>query len=288
MVFTFNFHNTTILVCASLSILGCLVIIIFSLFFKKLRSYTFRLVTYLAIADLFASISKNQLGFIIPGYENSAWCLTQAILQNYSQMASLFITGIISFSLYEMIVNSNMSIAKNEKLFITGSFLLPIVLTPLPLITNSYGDSNGWCWVKYNELIDTFWMIFEFYGLLMAMILMNAYFYYRIYKRLAYDECLSLDREVVKKVMSRIKWYPLILMICFGPSLIHRIYYLIQPSENMWINLASASMCALYGFINAVVYGMTKKVRTVFKISLKNLFFPHKTIHSLSNTHSMV
>lgn len=284
MVLRFDAFYITLVVCACLSILGCLIIISFSLSFKKLRSYTFRLVTYLAVADLFASISKDYLGFIIPGYLNIGWCLTQALVQNYSQMASLFITGIISFSLYEMIVNNNTEISKNEKFFVIFSFVLPVILTPLPLITNSYGDSNGWCWIVYEKDIDTFWMIFEFHGQLVITILMNIFFYYKIYKRLSFDECLSQNSELVKKVMNRIKWYPIILMICFGPSLVHRIYYSIEKEDNMWVNLISASMGALYGFVNAIVYGMTTKVRIVIRTELRKLFSSNKDQRNSGST----
>ena len=280
MVLNYSQHDISILISASLSILGCLLIITSSLIFKKLQSYTFRLVTYLAIADLLASISNPQSGFILPGYKDRTWCIAQSLVQNYSQMASLIITGIISYSLYKMIVLNDLSITNKEKYFVSFSFLLPLVLTPLPLITGSYGESGGWCWILYSQPIDRFWMVIEFYGQLVLMLFLNIFFYTKIFKILKRDEAFSQNREMMHKVMNRIKWYPLILLICFGPSLVHRVYYEFHESHSEALNIVSGCMAAIYGFVNALVYGMTSKVRAVYKKAIGKLFTPSN--HSLS------
>jgi hypothetical protein len=72
--------------------------------------------------------------------------------------------------------------------------------------------------------------------------------------------------------MNRIKWYPIILLFCFGPSLIHRVYYLASSEDNRMLDLISGSLAALYGFINAVVYGMTSKVRAVYRKAIGKWF----------------
>lgn len=263
-----------ILVCAGLSTIGCLLIIISGLCLKKLRTYAFRLIIYLSIADLFASISKSYIGFILPGYSSSFWCYSQALIQNFSQLASLLITLLISASLYGMIVKENFQIKKHEKFLVFLCFLIPALATPLPLITKSYGDSNGWCWIGYKNAYDTFWMLFEFYAPLIGLLITNMYLYCRIYQKIWRDLDLDKNSKVVKKLLSRLKMYPVVLVICFGPSLVHRFYYLMNGSDSTVLNIISGCLSALYGLGNMIVYGFTGKVRKSLRSALTKFFQP--------------
>ena len=201
------------------------------------------------------------------------------------QLSSLMITGVISYSLYQIIVKSNFDVSTHEKLFISLCFIIPLILTPLPLITESYGDSNGWCWIIYHKEIDTIWMIIQFYGPLMGLLFINIYFYYKIYQKIWLDSMLREKMKLMKKLLKRLKMYPIVLIICFGPSLVHRIYYLSNGDDNPLLNLISACFNALYGFCNAIVYGFTGRVRKSVKIAW-NGFFHIPSQNSLSTVKS--
>ena len=62
---------------------------------------------------------------------------------NYGQLASILLTGVIAYSLYLMIVKENFEVIKKEKVFLVFSFGFPALLTPFPLFTDSYDESNG-------------------------------------------------------------------------------------------------------------------------------------------------
>ena len=265
-------ESYSIIACAVLSVIGCVFIIISGLLLKKLQTYAFRLVIYLSVADLIASISNNYTGFLVPGDRSSSWCTTQAVLQNASQLSSLLITFLISFSLFEMIVKENYRVKIYEAYIIALSFIIPILMTPLPYTTNSYGDSNGWCWIEYDKGVDIMWMIIEFYGPLLILFFVNIYFYYRIYKKIWYDSGLDTNSKIIRKLLNRLKMYPIVLIICFGPSLFHRIYYLGKGSDNPDVNLIAGCFNALYGFANTMVYGFTGKVRKSLKAALGRFF----------------
>ena len=51
-----SFKDICIMICAGLSVMGCLLIIISGTFYKKLQTYSFRLVMYLSLADLLSSV----------------------------------------------------------------------------------------------------------------------------------------------------------------------------------------------------------------------------------------
>lgn len=264
-------HLISLTSCGGLSALGCILIILSAILFKKLHTYAFRLVTYLSVADLFASLSILYIGFIIPGYESEYFCLSQAVIQNYSQLASLLITGVISFSLYQAIVLENTNIIHQEKFLIFFSFFIPAILTPLPFITNSYGNSFGWCWILHESELGIVWMGIEFYGPLVIMLFVNIIFYIRVYRKLWSENYISKNKKIVKKLMGRLKMYPLILLLAFGPSMFHRIYIIIYSNSNYYVDLISGCMAALYGFFNALVYGLTSKVKKNLKTIFKKL-----------------
>ena len=265
-----HIYSYCIIICGSLSTFGCLLIIVSGLSLKPLHTYTFRLIVYLSFADLLASISKNYSGFLIPGSSSTEACYIQAILQNYSQLVSLFITWVISYSLYEIVVNENFEVSVKEKRNILLSFFLPLLLTPLPLITRSYNDSNGWCWIGYESINDILWMILEFYGPWVLIIISNIFFYYKIYKNIRNETHHNETYKIMKKFLSRLRLYPFILILCFGPSFAHRIYYIVGGSDNSNLDLISGSLNALYGFFNTLVYGFTGKVRKSIKSVFSN------------------
>jgi Slime mold cyclic AMP receptor len=270
--------HLSVSICAGLSVGGCVLIIVSGLLVKKLQSYTFRLVRYLSLFDLFASISNSYSGFLIPGHRSSTLCLIQAVLQNYSQLGSLLITVIISYSLYGMVVKENSKIPNYEKRLVGSCFAIPLILTPLPLITESYDVSGGWCWIKLDlNLANIIWIFVEFYGPLIVILIVNIYFYIKIFKKVWSETYFGVDCEITKKLLSRLKMYPIVLIICFTPGLFRRIYYIFYE-DTCYLNLFVGSLCALYGFFNAIAYGMTRKVRSSLRLAFSKLFSKSETL----------
>jgi hypothetical protein len=196
-------------------------------------------------------------------------------------MISLLIAGLISYSLYKMVVLNDFSVINNEKAHLSFCLIFPLILTPLPLFTNSYGESKGWCWIQHIGSIEIFWMILEFYGLLILMILLNIYIYLKIYWNLKDGKCLSKDRELIKKFMNRVKWYPIIMVVCYGTNLFHRIYYIIYQDANPILDLISGNLGSLVGFINTIAYGITETVRASYAKAIRKWFGRSKS--SLEN-----
>ena len=194
------------------------------------------------------------------------------MLQNMFQLASLLITCLISFTLYQVIVKENTSIKAHEKILVFSCFLVPGILTPLPLLTDSYGDDGGWCWIPYKKKIDIFWIFLEFYGFLLLVLIINIWLYCKIYSNISTGQ--DLDRSIRHRIriLNRLKLYPIAIIICFGPSFVYRMYYICTGKYNELADIITGSLGAIYGFLNIIIYGFTKKVRTSIKNSLAKTF----------------
>ena len=201
---------------------------------------------------------------------------------NSSQLSSILITGSIAYSLYEMIVNSNMEIIKSERKILLFCFGLPILLTPWPLLTNSYGESKGWCWIK-EAGEHSYWMLGEFYVPLLLVFLGNMYCYYQIWKKIYRENYEFVDLKTMKKLVTRLKLYPVSLVFCFGLAGVHRIYYVLGNPTNDTFDIISGCIVSLYGFFNSMIYGLTKSVRKSIKKTFTHLLFSNENSSSLIN-----
>ena len=151
---------------------------------------------------------------------------------------------------------------------------VPVLLTPLPFITKSYGKSKGWCWIKQEESIDQFWMALEFYLPFLIVLFINLYFYYKIYQKIWYGGSTNTESKIMKKLVNRLKYYPLSMVVCFGIAFVHRVYYMFNTDTNYYLDLTAGCTVAIYGFINAITYGFTRSVRKSIKRTFVNLLLP--------------
>ena len=116
----------------SFSLLGSIFLVIAYLFYKSLRSFAFKLVLYMSLADIIRSV-----GFILSMDPESS-CITQSLLTSYGSLSGLFWTSIIAFSLYCVVILEVEHIQQYEKSMVVIGYLAPLVIILLPFTTNSY------------------------------------------------------------------------------------------------------------------------------------------------------
>ena len=187
-----------------------------------------------------------------------------------------------------MIVNENFEVAKKEKTFLVLSFGFPALLTPFPLLTDSYGQSRGWCWITEYRNINQMWMIIEFYGPFVLIFFLNIFSYYKIYQRIWAGDSLTFEIKVMKKLLGRLKLYPISLIICFGIATVHRLYYASGGSKNAYLDLIAGCTLSLYGFINSIVYGFTRSVRNSIKRTFNNILFPSDNSYRSTSADNLI
>lgn len=251
------------------SIIGCLFICIMYIKFSELRTFPFRLIFVLSIFDIFSSI-----GYMLPTFnlnDDDALCQIQAAVINLFTLASVLWAGIIAFLLYFIIVKSNFYIQSYMNWFLIATFLLSTIVTVIPFITNSYGTVAGWCWIMQDGKYDNkfYERYFLFFVPLWFLVVFNGVLYVKISRCLRESDDPDGSRSGLNR---KLKIYPMILIICFLPYTIKSSLEFNKQEFTMQhdfvITIVVATVRGMHGFLNAFVYGFTKKVRKTLAIGV--------------------
>jgi len=92
------------------------------------------------------------------------------------------------------------------------------------------------------------------------MIIINCFFLIKVIatvKKLINQES---DKEMVDRVTYKLKWYPIIQIICFVPATINRVYDYLTGNESFILTLIQAIFDYSSGFLFAIVYGLNHTI----------------------------
>jgi hypothetical protein len=182
-------------------------------------------------------------------------------MMQYSFNATSLVVLTISYSLYQKIVRKSDVVEKNLKLFMFSCFLLPGFISAYFLYINAYVPTGDWCFINMNE--DYLQSAISVHGLYIVCAFFTTLFYLRIFSNLR-DEYQLSKQNIYLKVYSRIKWYPILLILCFTPILVlrHLDHFGIKIDE-LFIVITGVLAC-LNGFLNGIFYALNKKTRKTF------------------------
>ena len=240
------------------SALSCIFIIL-AYKLLKLKMFSFRLVVYISTSDLIHSIA-----LMLPQKPNML-CIIQAMLVEYSSLSEILWTSIMAYSIYQAVINQDPNVEGKEKKFLLIGYGIPILFAFLPLSTYSYGYGLGWCWITHKKY-DYLWTIFSFYIFLVVVLMFNTISYVIVHRKVTADMKASTlpeaDLKINYDLLLRLKFYPLILLVCYTPVAVRRTYELLFPSsESFWLVWISGFSISITGFLNLVVYGLSKDVK---------------------------
>ena len=172
----------TNVILSSFSLIGSLTIIFLFIFRKRLRSFVFNLVFYLSISE-----TLNSIGNIMSIHKlyannnfNSKICDIQAVVINYTDFSSLTWMCIISYTIYDMMINFNQDFSRKKNIFLFIGFGLPFIFTIVQSVlfysTNlnflSQDKVNEcWCWIF--DIDDNWVAVLVFYIVYWILILGN-------------------------------------------------------------------------------------------------------------------
>ena len=239
-------------VLSSISIVACLFIIISYVLIKPLRSFAFRMILFISLADFGFAI-----GHLMGNQSNgSVGCHIQSYFVTYFELVSLMWTLMIARVLQRIFLLGEIEVEKEEKIFQITCWGLPFLMIFLPESTSSYGNSGWFCWIKGNGAVDTMWRFLVFYCWLWVGIIYIVWVYYKI--RLQFANMLQeqLDIEEQKQMMDRIKYYPVTLIVCYFFASINRIYIISNPNNpNYTLTALHVLGVSLKGVFNSFIYG---------------------------------
>lgn len=258
-----------------LSIIGSLFIISVFLLISSLHKFAYKLIFILSIIDLFGSIA-----FLIPTWnvdDKSSSCQAQAILISFFSFAGVLWTTFIAISLYYIIAKNKVFPEKFLKHSFVVTLALSLIEAVVPIVSNSYGTVAGWCWIiQTDNLDDGFYeryLLFYLPVWLMIFVIIGLYiFVIKVLKNTYQDE------NTIKSLNKKLTYYPMILIVCFLPYTIKGLLELIQVpfvyENEVLLTMIAGIFRSLIGFLNAIVYGYTKKV----KAAIKSKFFKSSEI----------
>jgi len=146
-----------------------------------------------------------------------------------------------------------------EKFYHAFCWGVPLILTVLPLLSDSYGDTGGWCWIKNDTAGDSTWRFIQFYIWLWAGIVYTAVVFRFIYVKIRSLQAVNGDDS--GSTASRLKLYPVVLVFCHTAGSISALYEAFSGGDLIfWLNMLQVITAASLGFCNAFVYGLTPEV----------------------------
>jgi hypothetical protein len=265
--------KTVSIVAASFSFVGSTFILFSWLVFPRLRTFPFRLVMYLSIADIGSSIFKimavaqkrsTKLGCI----ENSDLCRASGFLSQFFDVAGFIWIFNISLNLYLVLVKKiGDEIFKYERLYHIFAWGIALILSMVPWFYNAYGAAGGWCWIQ--EQYDFLRMIIYYVPMVLVMFGASLNFL---------QSSLSIRKgnnrkaaQESSRVKFRLHMYILVFILLHFFSLLNRIHNIAEPLQpNFILYFLQGLVSPLKGFGNAVIYGLNKAVVSHYRQALSN------------------
>eukprot|EP00462_Mataza_sp_D1_P018222 CAMPEP_0175143112 /NCGR_PEP_ID=MMETSP0087-20121206/13232_1 /TAXON_ID=136419 /ORGANISM="Unknown Unknown, Strain D1" /LENGTH=293 /DNA_ID=CAMNT_0016427107 /DNA_START=14 /DNA_END=895 /DNA_ORIENTATION=+ len=249
------------------SIMGSGFIVFCYFYLKDLRTFAFRLVLMVSISDIFYSIG-NFFGDAGGGDTHlgasDGFCQFQAIVISFFGLSSIFWAISIAFTLHKAFLQEAESFAPNRihehsTKYHVICWVVPLVLTLLPLFTDSYGDTGGWCWIKGNQSKHVAWRFFQLYIWLWLGVGYNIYVFLNIHKKIRV--IAGNMQGSGAKMANRLKLYPVVLIVCHLFGTINAIYEAVHGGKMVYeLNLLAVIFGTSMGLFNALVYGLTPEV----------------------------
>lgn len=245
------------LVTSFLSLISCIAIVLIIALVKDMWKHNYRLIMYLALSNTITSVA-----FMIP-YQSSTSraCTAQGYLNNFGQLSSVLWTGCIMLSLYRLIVFEESENPKLELLYAVIAWIIPSGISFISI--NDYEPAGGWCWISDHENNKWLLILGEFYGPYFGVLIYDIFVCYKIKKYLGKCKDELNLRQAKRAVFRRFVFYPITLIICYLPVIVHRFIIAFRKNYkyNTFLNIFGIFGNCIYGFACAVIFGSTKYVR---------------------------
>lgn len=282
MSFTDQEHQIlviTVSICAGLSLISSLLVILMYMIFPELKTYAYRLVIYLSISDLIVSI------VLITPKTPEAWCIIKACLFVSGCTGRVILTYIIAKSVYTSYFSEDYQVEKYEKRYVLTGLAILLVLIALPFSTDSYGDANNTCWINArgdNYIQGNIWRVTVFYFPCLIITILVIRMYLKITQavkeKLNQEDITQSVADYTLVLMKRLRLFPMFNLAVVIPALVNRIYDLVWPDDpSIELVMIATIPVSLLGVANAILFMRTPSVRSI----LLRILFPKKYQESL-------
>ena len=241
---------------ATLSVFGSLFIIFSYYYFIPLRTFPIKMIVMLSFSDLFSSVAYF-VGFANHSsscFEKELSCSLSSVMTQFFDVASFCWMTVIAFNIYQIITKARgAGVESNEKYYHAFSWGVSSVLLIIVVSTGSMGDAGNWCWIKHEYIYER---LFCYYIPLLLIIVAMTVIYTKIGRNLKNFEM----HETTNAIIRRLKLYLAVFLITRIPSVANRVVEMVNQESTFVLMLLHAIFSPLQGFLNALIYGMNKKI----------------------------
>jgi len=283
--------ETAMRVLGSLSFVACVFIIVILHRYSKIYVKSLhKVIFYISICNALYSI-----GVIIGLPTNGTpQCFAQAFLTSAPPLSAIFWTTTIAYMAFSVIYGS-IKVDVNSTTLLAFNFIVPTILTLLPLTTETYGspDEVDWCFLKSRANDDfpawttVFWSIAAFYGWLFVALVVYLVLFcvtFRHIYRMRSTLRHSFTVNQLELLLFKLIWYPLVTFCTWLPTAIYDIDELEKTQNsnvagNETAGYVSYLLASAYGLLICCAYFATNKdVRFILVEVLSGRGFPSDTI----------
>ncbi|KQK19126.1 hypothetical protein BRADI_1g46520v3 [Brachypodium distachyon] len=188
---------------AALSLAGSSFIVLCYLLFRELRKFSFKLVYFLALADMLCSLFS-----IMGGPANTFYCFAHDYSAHFFCVASFLWTTTIAFTLHRTVVKHKTDVEEFGFIFHLYVWGTSLATTVLRSIGSDNGRPGTWCWIQQGSTGKILHLV-TFYLPLWGAILYNGFTYYQVNRMLnnatrmavgISDRSIQSDMRADKKV----------------------------------------------------------------------------------------
>ncbi|RLM91467.1 hypothetical protein C2845_PM08G13860 [Panicum miliaceum] len=269
---------------AALSLVGSSFIVLCYLLFRELRKFSFKLVFYLAVSDMFCSLFT-----ILGGPSNAFYCFAHDYSAHFFCVSSFLWTTTIAFTLHRTVVKHKTDVEEFGSIFHLYVWGTSLATTVLRSIGSDYGRPGSWCWIQQGSMAKVLHLI-TFYLPLWGAILYNGFTYYEVNRMLnnatrmaagISDRSNQSDIRADRKAFNRWGYYPLILIGSWAFATINRLYDFTNPGHKIfWLSFLDVGFAGLMGLFNSIAYGLNSSVRRAISERI-DTFLPERIKRSL-------
>jgi hypothetical protein len=246
--------------CSVLSILGSLFIIIVSLRLSDIKITYIRIVVFTAISDLFRSFC-----FLIPCNYISNHVLIQfiSIINDSCFLITIAWSSFISVSLYQVIVKSKEYSTRTYKIWCFLTLICIPAANCLPIITDSHGCSGSICSLN-SSAMGNLWRFSIIYIPAWIFIILSIVCCLLVY--LSIRNVLIEEEKMI--LIKKLYLYPLVLIIEVLPLTLSALLLAFSNNDSVdTFDVVSFTLYSLHGFSNALVFGFTTGIKTIYRES---------------------
>jgi len=244
------------LLSASLSLFGASFIIASYVFFARLRTFPFKLIVFLSVADWFAAssyvlgLAGDKQGMVCSTAFN---CYFTACLSQYFDVATFLWTSIVAYNIYLVLVrNVGREVEAYETTYHGIAWGTSCALMLVVAFSGGYGDAGLWCWIKPTYPLVQF---FCYYLVLILAFAFQAVILFSVVLHVRSDPSSAASAS---KVTMRLLSYLGVFFLVRCWSVFDRINDAASGGQAVFgLALLHSFFSPLQGFCNAIVYGLT-------------------------------